>query len=185
MRHKLALGYSGRNVFEIFAQEKIAHCTNSSKEFRTSIEDAVCRYPEYVSLSRRICSRAEDRCGNEVTSWKIAPFPYKQENQTSTDGILPSPFVINEGDKGRMSHQVTLFFSQKFQQIPDCLIRSQHSPIVFFTRVSLCLSPSSWEAVCDWPRLHIPHHPVKEQWSGFIWNHLEHTWNSLSCKFKT
>ena len=126
------------------------------------------RYPENVSLSRQICSRAEDRCGNEVTSWKIAPFPYKQENQTSTDGILPFPFVINEGDDGRMSHQVTLFFSQKFQQIPDCLIRSQHSPIVFFTRVSLCLSPSSWEAVGEWPGQHIPHHPRKELWSGFV-----------------
>ena len=54
---------------------------------------------------------------------KIALFHSKQELQASTDGILPSPFVINEGDNGRMSHQVTLFFSQKFQQIPDCLKR--------------------------------------------------------------
>ena len=44
---------------------------------------------------------------------------FKQQNKTSPDdGIIPSPFVINEGDNGRVSQQNALFFSQKVQHVP-------------------------------------------------------------------
>ena len=43
----------------------------------------------------------------------------KQQQKTSADdGILPSPFVIDEGDNGRVSQQNALFFAQKVQQVP-------------------------------------------------------------------
>ena len=46
-------------------------------------------------------------------------FTFKKQNKTSPDDrTIPSPFVINEGDDGRMSQQNALFFAQKVQQVP-------------------------------------------------------------------
>ena len=39
---------------------------------------------------------------------------FKQQNKTSPDDrIIPSPFVIADGDNGRVSQQNALFFAQK------------------------------------------------------------------------
>ena len=49
----------------------------------------------------------------------IVSLKVKQQQKTSADdGILPSPFVIDEGDNGRVSQQNALFFSQKVQHVP-------------------------------------------------------------------
>ena len=54
-------------------------------------------------------------------------FSLMLKKKTSPDGTLPSPFLSNEGDNGRMSQQVALFFAQKFQQVPGrYCIRSLH-----------------------------------------------------------